>query len=224
MPPVEITFISDYVCPWCWLGRARLSLALAQATASGALPASDGAVIRHWPFELNPDMPADGMDRRAYRTAKFGSWEASEALDARILEQAEADGIPFAFDRITSTPSTKAAHRLTALVQHHHPAAVEGFVDAVFRAYFVEGRDIGDVDVLGDLLTAAGVDRGLLLDRLRSGEATGAVDEMQRRVRTAGIGGVPVFVIGETPLSGAQPVATLVQALTAAVREGTTGA
>lgn len=160
-------------------------------------------------------MPADGMDRRTYRTAKFGSWEASQALDARILMQAREDGVPFAFDRITRTPSTKAAHRLTALVQHYHPSTLEAFLDAVFRAYFVEGRDIGDVNVLGQILVSVGLDRGLLLDRLRSGEATAAVEDMARQVRAAGVSGVPVFIIGETPFSGAQPIETLAQALTA---------
>ncbi|EKV31383.1 2-hydroxychromene-2-carboxylate isomerase [Caenispirillum salinarum AK4] len=221
MPPVEITFVSDYVCPWCWLGRARLNRALERMKADSALPA-EGVVVRHWPFELNPDMPAEGMDRRAYRTAKFGSWEASQALDARILEQAEADGVPFAFDRITRTPSTKAAHRLTLLVQHYHPQAVERFVDGVFKAYFVHGRDIGDVGVLGQLLLDARLDQGALLDRLRAGQATEPVEALEARVRTAGIAGVPVFAIGDRRLDGAQPVDVLVEALRAAIPADTT--
>lgn len=206
---LEITVVSDFICPWCWLGKKRLDMALAD---SGLTEAAD---VTYWPFELNPDMPAEGMDRRAYRTAKFGSWEASQDLDARILEQAEADGVPFAFDRIQRTPNTRAAHRLTLLIQHHHRAQAPAFVDGVFRAYFVEGRDIGEASVLGEVAAAAGLDAPALLDRLARGEGDAAVKTVEDRLHASGVSGVPLFVIGGRPVHGAQPRDTLAAALRA---------
>jgi predicted DsbA family dithiol-disulfide isomerase len=222
MPPIELGFISDYICPWCWLGYGRLRLALRGMEEAGALPA-EGIIIRHWPFELNPNMPAEGMSRHAYRSAKFGSWENSQAHDAAVLAQAEADGVPFHFDAITRTPSTKAAHRLTLLVQQYHPAALEPFVEGVFRAYFVHGQDIGDLETLGSVLENCGLDRGVLLDRLRSGQATATMEATARRCHDAGVRGVPVFLLGGMRLDGAQPIDTLKRALSATLRKDRIG-
>lgn len=212
---LAVTMVSDFVCPWCWLGKSRLDAAL----RSAGLTRHEVAVT-YWPFELNPDMPPGGMDRRAYRTAKFGSWEASQALDARIMAEAAADGIPFAFDRITRTPSTHRAHRLLLLTQHTAPAAVEPLVTGIFRAYFVDGHDIGDAMVLEALLRAALPDDSpavdALLRRLAAGEADRTVADIERRLQGVGVSGVPLFVIGGRSLPGAQPVAVLADALQAA--------
>lgn len=205
----EITVVSDFICPWCWLGKRRLDMALERTGLAGA------ASVIWWPFELNPDMPPEGMDRRAYRTAKFGSWQASLDLDARIMAEAEADGIPLAFDRITRTPGTRPAHRLSLLVRRTWPEAANAFVDRVFRAYFVEGQDIGEAAVLDAIAADVGADAAALRARLDAGEADAAVRDLERRMQLAGVSGVPLMLIGGRPVHGARPIADLADALRA---------
>src|SRR5262249_4125625 len=102
-----VDVLSDVICPWCYIGKRRLEKAVA---------AFDGPVGVRWlPFQLNPAMPKEGVSRRAYRTKKFGSWERSQELDARVVAVGEAEGIHFAFDRIGRTPNTLDAHRLVWL-------------------------------------------------------------------------------------------------------------
>src|SRR5262245_61026807 len=129
-----VDVISDVICPWCYIGKRRLEKAVA---------AVDGPVKVRWlPFQLNPAMPKEGVSRREYRTRKFGSWERSLELDARVVAVGEAEGIRFAFDRIERTPNTLDAHRLIGLAEKQ---GVQGaVVEALFRAYFTEGRDISN--------------------------------------------------------------------------------
>src|SRR5436189_5138893 len=103
---LRVDIISDVICPWCFIGKRRFDKALA------LLPQGIQAGV-HWrPFQLNPDMPREGMERKLYRTLKFGSWERSQAVDAQLAEAGAAEGIPFAFDRMQRTPNTFDAHRL----------------------------------------------------------------------------------------------------------------
>jgi predicted DsbA family dithiol-disulfide isomerase len=135
-----IEVFSDVICPWCYIGKRRLE------KARERLGARHDVEILWRPFELNPGMPAEGIDRRAYRTAKFGSWERSLELEARVAAVGAEVGIAFAFDRISRTPNTFHAHRLIG-----HSRALgcqQSLVEALFRAYFLEGRDIGDRRVL----------------------------------------------------------------------------
>ena len=136
---VKLDILSDPICPWCYIGKANLDRALE------AHP--DHPFVIEWhPFQLNPDMPPEGMDRRAYLEAKFGGREAAVQVYARIAEAAKAAGLSIAFDKIERTPNTLDAHRLI------HWAGVEGRQTAVvtrlFKAYFEAGQDIGDRDVL----------------------------------------------------------------------------
>ncbi len=146
MPPT-ISVFSDVICPWCYVGKRRLERALDQLGLRGS------ATIEWLPFELNPDMPADGMERALYRARKFGA-ERSERLDAQMAELGRQEGIGFAFDRMTRTPSTRRAHMLIAAAGRH--ARADPVVDALFRAYFEEGRDVGDPEVLREIGLAAG--------------------------------------------------------------------
>src|SRR5262245_25329863 len=145
---LHVDVISDVICPWCFIGKRRLEKAVA------ALDAKHEVWVRWLPFQLNPTMPRAGISRREYRTRKFGSWERSLELDARVFEVGKSEGIPFAFDRIERTPNTLNAHRLIWL------AGKEGVQDAVveslFRAYFTEGRDIGQRQTLLDVVAKAG--------------------------------------------------------------------
>ncbi len=187
---LAIDIVSDVICPWCFIGKRRLEKAL-------RLLPSEIEIEIHWrPYELNPDMPAEGIDRKLYRTRKFGSWERSQALDAQVAQAGAGEGIPFAFDRMERTPNTFDAHRLIWL------AGVEGvqdaIVEALFQAYFVDALDVSDREVLARVAGAA----GLVVDSRRGSDA---VREEESWARRQGVQGVPYFLInGATAISGAQ--------------------
>jgi predicted DsbA family dithiol-disulfide isomerase len=146
---LAVDVISDVICPWCYIGKRRLEKAVA---------ALGGPVTVRWlPFQLNPTMPKEGVRRREYRTKKFGSWERSQELDARVVAVGKEEGIHFAFDPIERTPNTLDAHRLIGLAERQ---GVQGaVVEALFRSYFTEGRDISNRQTLLDLVAEAGLDR-----------------------------------------------------------------
>ena len=131
-----VDVISDVICPWCYIGKRRLERAVRD------LGGRHEVRVRWHPFQLNPTMPEGGMDRKDYRTAKFGSWERSQALDAQVAAAGIAEGIAFAFDRIGRTPNTLDAHRLIALAGER--GVQDAVVEAFFRGYFAEARDLGD--------------------------------------------------------------------------------
>src|SRR5262249_55019338 len=139
--------ISDVICPWCYIGKRRLEKAVA------ALDGRHEVRVRWLPFQLNPRMPTEGVSRREYRTKKVGSWERSQELDARVAAAGEADGIHFAFDRIERTPNTLDAHRLIWLAERQ--GVQDSVVEALFRAYFTEGRDISSRQPLLDVVAEA---------------------------------------------------------------------
>ena len=198
--PLVIEIASDVVCPWCYIGKRRLEKALALL---------DGEVrpeIRWLPFQLNPDMPKEGIPRAEYRTAKFGSMERARGLDARVAKEGEGEGIAFAFERMQRTPNTAAAHQLLDLAQKQGKGTA--VVDALFRSYFEEARDIGDAAVLADIATGAGV----------SGwpqQAEGLkVAALEDEVRNLGISAVPTFILDrKLGVSGAHPPEALAQAI-----------
>ena len=149
---LAIEVISDAICPWCWVAKRRLDRAIA------ALAPDITASVAWLPFELNPEMPKAGVDRRAYRSAKFGSWQRSQALDAQVAAAGRSDGFVFNHDRMERTPNTVDAHRLIWLAgQHGKQVAV---VEGLFAAYFNEGRDVGDATVLAEIGASVGLDRG----------------------------------------------------------------
>jgi predicted DsbA family dithiol-disulfide isomerase len=198
--PLVIEIASDVICPWCYIGKRRLEKALAML---------DGEVqpeIRWLPFQLNPDMPKEGIARADYRKAKFGSLERSRGLDARVAAEGEGEGIAFAFERMERTPNTVAAHELIDLAQKQ--AKGTAVVDALFRAYFEEARDIGDAAVLAEIAARAGVSGW---PQQADGRQVAAIEE---DVRSLGISAVPTFILGrKLGVSGAQPPETLAQAI-----------
>ena len=203
--PLLIEIASDVVCPWCYIGKRRLEKALE------SLKGEVEARIEWLPFQLNPGMPEGGMARTEYRRAKFGSVEKGRALDARVAQEGAGEGIAFAFDRMQRTPNTIAAHRLIGLAQQQGKG--DAVVDALFRAYFEEAKDIGDEAVLKDIAERAGVsgraDEKILED----------VKEKEERVRDLGISGVPTFIFNkESGLSGAYPPEQLAQAIKEAAK------
>jgi predicted DsbA family dithiol-disulfide isomerase len=198
--PLVIEIASDVICPWCYIGKRRLEKALAML---------DGEVkpeIRWLPFQLNPEMPKAGIPRAEYRKAKFGSIERSRGLDARVAAEGEGEGITFAFDRMERTPNTVAAHELIDLAQKQ--AKGTAVVDALFRAYFEEARDIGAPAVLAEIAAGAGVSGW---PQQADGRQVAVLEE---DVRNLGISAVPTFILGrKLGVSGAQPPEALAQAI-----------
>jgi predicted DsbA family dithiol-disulfide isomerase len=193
---VTLDILSDPVCPWCWIGWTNL------ARAMEARP-DHGLALAWHPFQLNPDMPAGGMDRAAYLEAKFGGRDRAVAIYARVEQAAQAAGLDIAWDRIRRIPNTLDAHRLI------HWAGIEGrqtvVATALFRAYWREGQDIGDRDVLASVGEGAGMDAAMVA-ALLAGDADR--DEIARRdahARARGVTGVPTFVVaGAHAVVGAQ--------------------
>lgn len=197
---IRLDIISDIACPWCYVGKAYLDRALE------AHP--DHPFLVEWhPFQLNPEMPREGMDRRAYMEAKFGGKEGAVRAYAPLIEHAAAAGVELNLDRIARSPNTLDAHRLI------HWAGLEGrqtaMVSALFRALWRDGRDVGDAGTLADIAGEVGLDREMMR-RLLAGD--GDIEEIRARdahARTRGVTAVPTFIIAnEHVLQGAQPVET----------------
>jgi predicted DsbA family dithiol-disulfide isomerase len=192
---LTVDVISDVICPWCYLGKRRLEKAI------NAVAGRHEVRVRWHPFELNPQMPKGGMDRQAYRTGKFGSWDRSQALDAQVAAAGAAEGLVFAFDKMTRTPNTLDAHRLIRLAGHE--GVQDAVVEALFGAYFIEARDLSDRPTLLDVVAAAGLKRERAAAELDSGDSLAAVRAEAAEAHRLGVQGVPFFLVnGEVALSG----------------------
>ena len=183
---MQIDIVADVACPWCFIGKRRLERALALRP--------DIVATRSWrAFQLNPDMPPEGISREFYLSAKFGSPRQATRSYAAITAAGRGEGIDFAFERMRRTPNTLRAHRLVRLAAFE--GAGDAMVEALFQAYFVDGLDIGDVDTLAAIAVRAGLD----YDAARAYLAgdTGAVEVLaeESRARRLGIHAVPCFVL-----------------------------
>ncbi|MDB5308631.1 MAG: hypothetical protein JWO38_2833 [Gemmataceae bacterium] len=208
---LTVDVISDVICPWCYIGKRRLEAAVASRRGRTNVRA------RWHPFQLNPQMPEAGMNRREYRTAKFGSWERSLALDAQVTAAGRTEGIPFAFDQIERTPNTLDAHRLIWLAGED--GVQDAVVEALFRAYFTEGRDVSNRLVLLDVVTGAGLDRGRAGDLLTGDGGLRAVRSGEEKARRAGVSGVPFFLVNDQPaFSGAREPSAFLAAFDRALK------
>jgi len=194
---VKLDIISDPICPWCYIGKTNLDRALERA--------GDHPFEIEWhPFQLNPDMPRAGMDRREYLETKFGGKEGAVTAYAPILTSAEKAGLDINFEGIKTTPNTLDAHRLI------HWAGLEAaqtrVVSALFRAYFVEGRDIGNAEVLADIADSSGMDAAVVARLLASDADVQMIRDRDAHSRKMGVTGVPTFVVaGRHAVPGAQP-------------------
>jgi len=206
-PPMRIDVVSDAICPWCYIGKRQLERAVATMAPNGLRFA-----VRWNPFQLNPDMAKGGVERAAYRAAKFGSAERARELDARVSEAAAAVGLDFHLDRIGRTPNTLDAHRLIWLAGRH--GAQDAAVEALFAAYFIEGHDLGDAAVLAECGVAAGLDRDQVAGFLAGTEAAAEMLAADRAAREAGVNGVPSFFLnGYGLFSGALPAGEMAEML-----------
>lgn len=189
-----IDIVSDAICPWCYIGKRRLERALRQAP-------QPEIKIGWRPFQLNPDMPVEGIERKAYLRTKFG--DDSGRVHAPLVKIGEEEGILFAFERIRRTPNTILAHRLiryAALADRQ-----DEVVETLFRAYFTEGNDIGDLATLTALAGVAGLDAGATETYLAGKEDEETIRSEDAFARQIGIQGVPCFIIDrQYAVSGAQ--------------------
>jgi predicted DsbA family dithiol-disulfide isomerase len=193
---LTVDVISDVICPWCYIGKRRLEWAIA---------AFEGQQVRvRWlPYQLNQSMPKEGIGRKEYRIRKFGSWERSLELDARVIAVGETEGIHFDFDRIDRTPNTVDAHRLIWLADQQ--GCQNAVVEALFVAYFTDGRDFTDRQTLIDVVAQAGLDRYRADAMLNSNEGMDEFKEAEELSRRHQVSGVPFFIINdEVTVSGAQ--------------------
>lgn len=211
---MHLDIVSDPICPWCYIGKRRLERALA------AEP-QPGLTVLWRPFQLNPDMPVEGIARKDYLAAKFGGGENAEQVYAPVREAGESESIPFDFDAMPRTPNTLLAHRLIRWAGAHD--IQDTIVETLFRAYFTEGRDIGDLDTVVELAARAGADETAIRDHLASDEGLREVRAEDQIARQSGIDGVPAFILDRKYLiSGAQPPELFRQAFARARDEATT--
>lgn len=195
---IKMDIISDVACPWCYVGKSYLDRALEQR--------ADHPFAVEWhPFQLNPDMPTGGMDRRTYMEMKFGGKDGAVRVHVPLLEHAERAGVTFNLDRITRTPNSLDAHRLI------HWAGLEGrqtpVVSSLFRAYWSEGRDIGDASVLADIAAENGLDRAMIARLLEGDSDRAEIAARDAHARARGVSGVPTFIIDNRyAVQGAQPM------------------
>jgi len=195
--PIKLDIMSDPICPWCFIGKAYLDKALS------AHP-NHPFLIEWHPFQLNPDMPANGMGRREYLEGKFGGKEAAVRAYAPVVESAKTAGVAIDFEGMQRTPNTINAHRLI------HWAGIEGrqtaAVSALFKVYFTDAHDIGDPDVLIDIAKSVGMNGDVVKRLLDSDEDLKLIQDRDKHSRKMGINSVPTFIIAnQHAVPGAQP-------------------
>ncbi|MEI4194972.1 DsbA family oxidoreductase [Roseovarius sp. E0-M6] len=194
---VRVDIVSDPICPWCYIGKAELDAALHDR------PDHPFEIVWH-PFQLNPDMPEGGMDRRTYLEAKFGGKDGAVTAYKPVVERAEEAGLDIDFAAIGRTPNTVDAHRLI------HWAEAESLqnrvVDALFLAYFREGRDIGDRGTLSEIAGNCGMDAAMVARLFEGPSDIEDVQARDRQFREMGVSGVPLFIVaGRHAVPGCQP-------------------
>lgn len=204
-----VDVISDVVCPWCFIGKRHLASALDEYRRRH--PEQAPAV--HWhAFQLNPDLPRAGADRKSYLERKFGGPQRAAEIYARVAQAGQRAGIDFRFDRILRQPNTSHAHRLIAHAAEH--GVQDALVDALFDAYFLEGRDLTDDAVLAAVAARAGLDADAAAALLASDALSDRVADDAALAQRIGVQGVPFFIFnGRLACSGAQPPEVLVEAM-----------
>lgn len=193
---VRIDVFSDTVCPWCWIGKRRFERTLE------ARPDLAAETVWH-AFQLNPGMPAEGMNRREYLETKFGGADKARAVYGRVIAEGARESLPFDFGAISRTPNTLDSHRLVRWAGSQ-PLGQTPMVEALFDAYFARGRDVGDAEVLARIAAGAGYDEAGARAWLAEGAGRAEVAREDVQARNAGITGVPCFVLdGKVAVPGA---------------------
>ena len=208
---MNIDIISDVVCPWCYIGKRQIEAALALYAQQN--PGAEKPHVTWRPFQLNPQLPAEGMSRLDYVVQKFGAARAQD-IYARVAAVGAEHGIAFAFDKVARQPNTVAVHSLIALAGAAGPQAGDlqsRVKEAFLRAYFIDGVDLTNTENLVAIATAAGLDRARVEQCLADPQSRQAVEQEDQRARAIGVEGVPFFIFnGKLAVSGAQgPIALL---------------
>ncbi|MBT4220264.1 MAG: DsbA family oxidoreductase [Rhodospirillaceae bacterium] len=206
---MKIDFIFDVVCPWCYIGKRRLEQAL--ALRPGVMPE-----INYRPFLLNPQLPAEGIDHDTYLSGKFGSERRISRIYDAISEVGQSVDIHFKFDDIDRAPNTLDAHRMISLAADAGRAGE--VVEALYGAYFLDGLNIGDTDVLVDIGINVGLNGQVLREYLQGDDGKRAVFDNNAQIHRLGVNGVPSFIFGPLMIiSGAQDEVVLVRVIDAAI-------
>ena len=212
-PTLTVDVVSDVVCPWCYIGKRKLEAALALPEAAD-LP---NIVLRWHPFQLNPDMPEQGVPRKQYLEDKFGGAQRAAEIYERVRAAGHAVGLTLNIDGITRQPNTLAAHALIAFAQLGDADGSE-IKERILKAYFVENRFIGSPDVLAAIAEEAGLNGGDAYAFVTDTDQLEAVAQADTQMRQMGISGVPFFIFNQkVAVSGAQDPATLLAAMQQAV-------
>ena len=216
MKTLTIDVVSDVVCPWCYVGKRRLERALALLSVQH--PDVEPEVRWHT-FQLNPDLAPEGMTREDYVSQKFG--DRADSIYERVAGVGTEVGIPFAFDRIARQPNTVVAHSLIAVSE---PGLLQdAMVEAFFKAYFLEGRDLTEASVLMDVAESAGMTRAVAEQHLQNSALHSQTIDSDKAAREMGITGVPFFIFNrQVGLSGAHESETLLQGMVEAMNAPTT--
>lgn len=211
MKTLTIDVVSDVVCPWCYIGKRRLERALALLSVQH--PDVEPEVRWHT-FQLNPDLAPEGMTREDYVSQKFG--DRADSIYERVAGVGTEVGIPFAFDRIARQPNTVVAHSLIAVSE---PGLLQdAMVEAFFKAYFLEGRDLTEASVLMDVAESAGMTRAVAEQHLQNSALHSQTIDSDKAAREMGITGVPFFIFNrQVGLSGAHESETLLQGMVEAM-------
>lgn len=215
---LNIDVVSDFVCPWCFVGKRNLVNAL---RLFGERYPTVQTGTRWLPFFLNPDTPAEGEPYRPFLEKKFGGKEQVDTLQDTLRQRGKESGIHFAFEKIELRPNTLDAHRLIYRAQHPQSGVDASLLsERLFSAHFCEGKDIGSPDVLVRLAVNAGDREAEARAFIESGDGTQPVLDMAAQIQQLGVGGVPFFIFNRAvAISGAQRDAVLVQAMERAVAE-----
>ena len=211
--PLNIDIVSDVVCPWCYIGKRHVEAAIAQFSAKRPGVA---VTIRWHPFQLNPDLPPEGTDRKAYLEAKFGGPQRAAEIYARVGAAGRNAGLALNFDGIQRQPNTLMAHALIAYAQSIEGGGhADAIVERLFKAYFVDGRFVGDIDVLVAIAAECGLDAEATRAVLSEPSTLEQIAALDASVRRQGISGVPFLIFNQKlALSGAQPPEVMLDAIT----------
>lgn len=211
--PITIDVISDVMCPWCLIGKRRLEQALASR-------ADTPVEVRWRPFQLDPTIPENGMDRQKYLQNKFGGPDGAKEVYDRVREAGAAEGIEFRFEDIKKSPNTVNAHRLIRWASSFD--AQEKIVERLFNLYFIEGADLTDHATLLDAAEGAGMERDVVQQLLESDADKDSVQEEIVMAGQMGVTGVPCFIVDQKyAVMGAQPAEVIAGAIDKALEERT---
>lgn len=193
---MEIDLFADVACPWCWIGERRLKRVLDERGVD--------ATVRWRPYQLQRGLPPEGLPWNDFVETKFGGWARARPMFAHVAAAGAGEGLAYDFEAVTRAPNTRDAHRVLLLAQEH--GRLWEVADAVYRAYFAEGRDVTDPAVLAEVASAAGLDAGEVRAMLGTDRYADEVDAAQELADRSGISGVPFVVFdGRFAVSGAQP-------------------